>query len=76
LTSRDAALKKLSVEAFGSKYLLKIDGEPRTVLDSIELQAGAPPLVLGTEYNMCAAGREFWQEAVVGDFLFAVSRHD
>jgi hypothetical protein len=65
LTSRDAPLKKLSVEAFGAKFLLKIDGEIRTVLDSIEMESGAPALVLGTQYSMCAAQQQFWMEAVV-----------
>ena len=65
LTGRDAALKKLSVETFGTKFLLKINGEPRTVLDSIEMEAGAPALVLGTQYDMCAVQQQFWIEAVV-----------
>lgn len=66
LTSRDQP-RKISVETFGTKFLLKIDGENRTVLDSIELVSGAPPLVLGTQYNMCMARREFWMEDVVRD---------
>ena len=71
LTSRDAALKKFSVEGFGeTKYLLKINGEVRTVLDSIEMEPGAPSLVLGVQYDMCAAQREFWMEAVVSVHLF------
>ncbi len=65
MTSRDTPLKKLSVEAFGAKFLLKIDGEIRTVLDSIEMESGAPALVLGTQYEMCAAEQQFWMEAVV-----------
>ena len=65
LTSRDTPLKKLSVEAFGAKFLLKINGEPRTVLDSIEMQRGAPALVLGRQYDMCPAQQQFWMEAVV-----------
>ena len=65
LTSRDTPLKTFSVETFGAKFLLKINGEPRTVLDSIEMEAGAPPLVLGTQYEMCAAEQQFWMEAVV-----------
>ena len=65
LTSRDAPLKKFSVEAFGAKFLLKINGETRTVLDSIEMETGAPALLLGTQYDMCAAQQQFWMEAVV-----------
>ena len=69
LTSRDAALKKFSVEAFGTKYLLKINGELRTLLDNIEMEPGAPSLVLGTQYDMCVAQREFWMEAVVSAYI-------
>ena len=65
LTSRDAPLKKFSVEAFGAKFLLMINGETRTVLDSIEMETGAPALVLGTQYDLCAAQQQFWMEAVV-----------
>ena len=65
LTSRDFAVKKLSVEAFGAKFLLKINGETRTVLDSIEMETGAPALVLGTQYDLCAAHQQFWMESVV-----------
>ena len=65
MTSRDAPLKKFSVEAFGEKFLLKINGEFRTVLDSIEMEPGAPALVLGTQYDMCAAQQQFWMEAAV-----------
>jgi len=67
LTSRDQPQKEISFEAFGSKYLLKIDGEPRTVLNSIEMEPGAPALELGKPYEMCAAYQEFWMEAVVSD---------
>ena len=69
LTSRDAALKKFSVEAFGTKYLLKINGELRTVLDNIEMEPGAPSLALGIQYDMCVAQREFWMEAVVSAYI-------
>jgi hypothetical protein len=69
LTSRDAPLKKLSVEAFGSKFLLKINGEPRTVLETIEMQRGAPALVLGRQYDMCPAQQQFWMEAVVSEHV-------
>jgi len=66
LTSRDS-MKKISFEAFGSKYLLKIDDEPRTLLDSIAMamEDTAPAIQLGTQYDMCKPWREFWKEAVV-----------
>jgi len=69
LTSRDQPLRRISVERFGAKYLLKIDDKPRTVLDSIELAPGGPGLVLGTQYNMCPPGKEFWREAIVRELV-------
>jgi len=71
LTSRDQP-RKISVEPFRGKNLLKIDGEPRTVLDSKELESGAPGLEMGKQYDMCAARREFWTEAVVRDLAIGV----
>jgi hypothetical protein len=65
LTSRDVPLKRFSVERFGAKFLIKINGEPRTLVDNITMEIGAPALVVGVQYEMCRAGQGFWREAAV-----------
>lgn len=68
LISRDSVRNSFSVTPLprdSTKWIIQIDGEPRTVVSSIEMEEGAPALVVNTAYAMCNPDREFWQEAVV-----------
>ena len=59
----------LCVEAFGTKFLLNINGEPRTALDNTEMQRGAPALVLGRQYDVCSSPQQFRMGVVVSGRL-------
>jgi hypothetical protein len=75
LTGKDGVRDTFSVTplaGIADKWIIQIDGETRTVVDSIEMEDGAPALVPDKSYEMCNPGREFWQEAVVSLVLLSL----